>query len=94
MIIQNIYKTYSLDVEIKPGFLSDHSLICIKFNDDNTANCGKGFWKFNYSVLQDSYYVYMLKQKLLKVTNKLKNVEVKRISWELTKLEIRNVTQN
>ncbi len=52
----------------------------------------KGFWKFNASLLHDSYYVNMLKPKLLEVTNKLKNVEDKRISWELTKLEIRNVT--
>ncbi len=34
----------------------------------------------------------MLKQKLLEVTNKLKNIEDKSISWELTKLQIRNVT--
>ncbi len=81
------------DVVIKPGFLSDDSLICTKlFNDDNKANYGKCVGKFNSSLLHVSYYVNMLKQKLLEVTNKLKHVEDKRISWELTKPEIRNVT--
>ncbi len=80
------------NVEIKPGFHSDHSLICIRFLDGTKENVGKGFWKFNSSLLHESEYVNSIKQLLAESTQKFKHIEDKRITWELIKLEIRNLT--
>ena len=48
------------------GYRSDHSLIGIEI-DVNSTERGKGFWKFNSSLLQDVEYVTLVK-------NEIKNV--------------------
>ncbi len=80
------------NVEIKLGFHSDHSLICISFLDGTKENVGKGFWKLISSLLHDLEYVNSIKQLLAECTKKIKHIEDKRIAWELIKLEIRNKT--
>ncbi len=79
------------NVEILLGFDSDHSLICISFLNDTKENVGKGFWKFNSSLLHDSEYVNSIKQLLAESTEKVKHIEDKIITCELIKLEIRNI---
>ena len=45
-----------------PGILqSDHSLLKLSLMSGNKQNRGKGFWKFNSSLLHDSVYVENIK---------------------------------
>ena len=46
-----IYDVHSSN--IKPGIRSDHSILSVTFNIKNTQQRGKGFWKFNVSLLKD-----------------------------------------
>ena len=39
------------NVSIEPSIKSDHSIISAEFNFDNTCTKGRGFWKFNSSLL-------------------------------------------
>ena len=43
--------------DIKPGIKSDHSLLKLKFKFTDEHVRGKGFWKFNSSLLYDKDYV-------------------------------------
>lgn len=47
---------YMKDVDIYPGIKSDHSIIFLSISNTNTKQ-GRGFWKFNTTLLKDLEYV-------------------------------------
>ena len=55
-LISNVLVTYTKEVDIKPGYRTDHSLITIsmKFGEEVKRN---QFWKFNTSLLSDKTYL-------------------------------------
>ena len=81
------------------GYRSDHSLIGIEI-DVNSTERGKGFWKFNSSLLQDVEYVTLVKNEIknviedLTVGHGLQDTTVisRQMFWEILKLRIRGVT--
>ena len=79
-------------VDILPGFHSDHSLIYISFMSETKENIGKGFWKFNSSLLEDKCYVDNIKAIIKEAIQTYSHIEDKRISWELIKMKIRDYT--
>ena len=52
--------------DIKPGFCSDHSSISLEI-DFSQFKRGKGFWKFNSSLLKDPEYVSKVKDTIKRV---------------------------
>ena len=58
---------YIQSAEILPGAFSDHSLISIEI-DFSRFTRGKGFWKFNASLLKDGDYVALVKEAFKRVT--------------------------
>ena len=51
------------DTSIIPGYRTDHSGISLKFKLQNTDR-GKGYWKFNNSLLRDENYIKAVKDTL------------------------------
>ena len=47
-------------VEIKPGYRTDHSSVELELKLSDFT-CGKGFWKFNNSLLYDKDFVEKVK---------------------------------
>ena len=47
-------------VNIKPGYRTDHSLISVSLNLINFSH-GPGVWKFNTSLLKDQEYIARVK---------------------------------
>ena len=47
-------------IDIEPGYRTDHSTITLEIKISNFIN-GKGFWKFNNSLLHDKLYVEKVK---------------------------------
>ncbi len=78
--------------DILPGIHSDHSLLHLIVGVNHTENRGKGFWKFNSSLIHDSEYVKNLKNIIKQAGDKYDYIEDKRVKWELIKLEIRSYT--
>ncbi len=64
---------------IMPGLHSDHSILKITLGNNDLVR-GKGFWKFNNSLLHDTYYV-----------NQIKNI-IKNCEDEYSTLKDREVT--
>ena len=52
--------------DIKPGFCSDHSAIELEI-DFSKFERGRGFWKFNSSLLQDPNYLTLIKDTIKRV---------------------------
>ena len=49
-----------LESIIKPGYRTDHSMICMTIKG-NSSYKGKSYWKFNNSLLRDAEYVNIVK---------------------------------
>ena len=80
------------NVNILPGVLSDHSLLKLTLKSGNDQIKGRGFWKFNSSLLHDSIYVNNIKGVIDNSKSIHCNLVDKGALWELVKLEIRIFT--
>lgn len=56
-------------VDIQSGYLTDHNSVEIELKLNNFTK-GKGFWKFNNSLLKDREYVKKVKETIKEVKNK------------------------
>jgi len=79
-------------VDIKPGIKSDHSIIKMQFYIRETQQRGRGFWKFNCSLLKDNKYVEKIKQTLASCAIKYNNFMNKSLLWDVIKCEVRSET--
>ena len=77
---------------ILPSIKSDHSIIKISFILKEEIDKGKGFWKFNTSLLKDIEYVNLINNIIDESIVKYNNLENKALAWDLTKCEIRGKT--
>ena len=80
------------DVNINPSVKSDHCIITVKFNIKQDHTRGKGFWKFNSSLLKNKDYVEIVKNVLNECKAKYLNLENKTLLWDVIKCEIRSET--
>ena len=55
------------NVDIIPGYRSDHSIVTVSLIDLNLKNKTRSYWKFNNSLLKDKIYVDSIKQTILNV---------------------------
>ena len=84
---------YDLDnIDIKPAIKSDHSIISLSFKIKNTYTRGKGFWKFNSSLLRDKEYVQKINTCLTDCKEKYKEEVNKPLIWDTIKCELRTET--
>ena len=82
----NIKSTY-----IKPGYRSDHSILCLQIECLGTHKRGKGTWKFNNNLLNDKNYVELVKNTIAGVTQD-DAFSDKNMQWEYLKCQIRSDT--
>lgn len=80
------------NVDILPGIQSDHSLLKLQINNSKQFRTGKGFWKFNSSLLQDTKYVNDIKEIIQTCGKNYEHLEDKSLVWEIIKMDIRNYT--
>ena len=73
LLISNSLKGNVTGVDIKHGFKSDHSLVTLIMCNDQ-AKHGKGMWKFNVSLLDDSNYTNLVRETIAYVKNDNPNV--------------------
>lgn len=78
--------------DILPGRRSDHSLISLKIELQNRNRRGKGFWKLNTSLLKDEPYLTQIRECIRQCKENYKDLEDKRLVWDVTKCEIRAKT--
>ena len=92
-IFISTHMIYDLDnVLIDPSVKSDHSIITVNFNIHQEHTRGKGFWKFNSSLLKSKEYIEIVKNVLDNCKNKYINFENKTLLWDVIKCEIRSET--
>ena len=74
------------EIEIKPGFRSDHSYIYMEF-DPIEAKREPGFWRFNTLLLEDSDFINQINEMLTTECDRNQDLEPDQL-WELLKVKI------
>ena len=93
MWLVSAHMLYDLqDVDIAPGIKSDRSIIKIRFKTKGEKERGKGFWKFNSSLLKDADYIKRVNNVINESKIKYNDMYDKCLLWDVIKCEIRAVT--
>jgi hypothetical protein len=80
------------NVDILPGFRSDHSLIEINFKTHQEKDRGPSYWRFNSNLLNDPNYINYMNNRIDEIIDKHKNTQDPGLKWEVIKMEIRSST--
>ena len=80
--------------DIIPSVWSDHSCITVYINHLPDTVRGKGHWKLNSSVLGDDKYINEMKGNLTEWLEEYRDIQDKRVVWELVKYHIRKATMS
>ena len=79
-------------VDIKTSIKSDHSAITLSINGVDDLEKGPNFWKFNSNLVNDSTYCEFLTTEYANWLEEFKEVQDKRVLWDLIKYKIRQQT--
>ena len=74
-----------------PGIKSDHSIIFLHISSSSVKR-GRGFWKFNASLLKDLEYVNKVNDIVQKLKDETSYMTDKQLRWDFIKSEIRGYT--
>ena len=66
-LISDSLVTSVKNIDIIPGYRSDHSIVCLSIINNMTNFRPKTYWKFNNSLLYDKDYVMMIKETILSI---------------------------
>ena len=80
------------ETNIIPAIKSDHSAITLTFNSLDKQKFGPSHWKFNSSLLEDASYIQLISSNYPEWLDELKDVNDKRVLWDLIKYSIRQVS--
>jgi hypothetical protein len=80
------------DTQIEPSIKTDHSLITLSIFLQKTPTRGKGFWKFNTSLLLDKDYINILERFFDSYDDTYNAITNKALAWDTLKCELRGIT--
>lgn len=70
--------------------MSDHSIVCATFENNEKGKRGKGLWKFNNALLRDTCFVKDMNLYIKNEAENLNYLEDKGLKWEIIKMKIRS----
>ena len=73
---------------------SDHSPVKLKMQSISTDTRGRGYWKFNNSLLEKKQFVSDMKNKINEVVSTFGDFDDPRINWEYLKFKIREFSRD
>lgn len=82
----------TVECDILPSLKSDHSAIALSLRIPQSKSKGRGYWKFNVSLLKDEVYVAKINNFFERCTNRFGYLEDKGQVWDIVKCEIRGIT--
>ena len=77
------------EININPSMGSDHSILHFNISLSKHANRGRGYWKFDNSLLEDTIFVEKIKSHIQDVIQKTYDLSDSRVKWEFLKYKIR-----
>ena len=94
--ISNSMQVSVKDTEVLASLLTVHSPITFSYCKNEESKRGRGFWKFNNSLIEDEEYVHQMKKFISDTLNKLFNENIldDQVKWEYLKYNIRKYSIN
>ena len=90
-LISSHLANYLKTAHTLPGIKSDHSIIYLQICS-NSAQRGRGFWKFNSTLLRDITYVKTVSDMIDSLKTSTSNMVNKHLRWDYIKSQIRGFT--
>ena len=80
----------TVEVDIMPGYKSDHSLVTLKLSLHSNAR-GRGFWKLNTSLLNETEFINQIKSTIQQTKDEYANDEFvyPKLLWQVIKMKVR-----
>ena len=91
-LISDICQDEVEQVKIIPSIKSDHSAITLLFNGIEEQRHGPSHWKFNSNLTKDEEYIKLITDSVPAWIEEFKDVNDKRVLWDLIKYRIRQVS--
>ena len=80
------------NAEIRASIAPDHKATFLSLEIQGDFKRGPGSWKFNNQLLEDENYVQLVNKTYPEILEKYKDLQNKRLLWEMIKMEIRAFT--
>jgi len=80
------------DTKIEPSIKTDHSIITLSIFLKKSPSRGRGFWKFNNSLLVEKQYIQIVESFLDNCAEQYRGIENKALVWDSMKCAIRGLT--
>ena len=95
-LISKILQESIIKTGVLASFCTDHSPIFFSLQLKDMPTRGKGFWKFNNSLISNDEYVEKMKNQISETLHMLDQDKItdKHLRWEFLKYEIRKFTIN
>ena len=77
------------EININLSIGSDHSILHLNISLNKHTNRGRGYWKFNNSLLEDKSFVEKIKSHIQDVIQETFDLPDPRVKWEFLKYKIR-----
>ena len=90
-LISSQLANYLQSTNAHPGIKSDHSIISLHLCSSHTQH-GRGFWKFNSTLLRDIDYVKSISEKISMLKENTVDMDNKCLRWDYIKTELRGYT--
>ena len=68
---------------------SDHMHVKLTLHPHSTETRGRGYWKFNRSLLENSQFFCDFKSKINEIVSNFKEFDDARVNWENLKFKVR-----
>ena len=72
---------------------SDHSPVKLRLRTDLADDRGRGYWKFNSSLLENNQFVFDMKDKINEIISTFKDFDDPRVNWEYLKFKMRRFSR-
>ena len=84
------------NTDILASLLTDYSPITFLYFKNEESKRGRGFWKFNRSLIENEEYVHQMKKLISDTLNELfmENILDDQVKWEYLKYNIRKCSIN
>ena len=73
---------------------SDHSPVKLTLHSQSIKTRGRGYWKFNRSLLENIQFISDLKSKINDIISNFNEFDDARVNWEYLKFKMREFSRN
>ena len=73
---------------------SDHSPVKLTLHSQSIKTSGRGYWKFNRSLLENRQFICDLKSKINGIVSNFNEFDFVRVNWEYLKFKMRQFSRS